>query len=174
MKYFVRMKGRPPFHGPYDEPEIASRLRSGELAGPIEVVEATGQTERQLAAATDWRVWSETPDDSSEARSPAAKKQHYLQEVRATTCYPLLRKVLAVVTGFAIVIEAAATILTLSAAASVGHGVDIPNEFVAPVVIAIAICTLELLTTIAFYGLLRTLVDLADLSLHRDAGAAAS
>jgi hypothetical protein len=175
MKYFVRMRGRPPFHGPYDEREIASRLRTGEFAGTLEVVDAVGQTERQLVAATDWRVWRESLPSSSEETSSTSRKWRYLQDVRATTCYPRLRVMLAVLTGFAIVIEAAVTFTSLSAARAVSDGLSIPpSEIAAPVLVTIVVCTLELLFTLALYGLVRTVIDLADLALHRDARTAES
>lgn len=184
MKYFVRLNGNPPFHGPYDEREIEERIRSGEFAGRMEAIEAAGQSESQLAAAggwrdlsgaIGWRAWSDELEASRARGKAAVRKRRYLQEVRATTCYPRLRVLIAGLTGFAMVIEVTATVSSISSFAFIAREEGGARLSMAtPALVVIAVCTIELLFTIALYGLVRTVVDLADLSLHRDTGVAAT
>src|SRR5262249_8686524 len=113
------------------------------------------------------------PAVATDGAPSAAAKRRLLQAVRATTCYPRLRAVLLALTIVAVSIEVIATLASLSTMAFLFGGDEFhaPIRFASPALLAVAVCPLELLFTIALYGLLRTVIDLADLSLHRDAGA---
>lgn len=165
MRYFVRQPKSNRYFGPFSTSEIQDRLTRGTFTWEFEWLEASGQTERQLGASTEWRRLDAMEAlDQLEPPSiaPTTLNSNLLAKlilIREETAYSECRWLIDVTTNVTFLLTFVVGLCYFGLAASVGS----IGLFLA----VAAMCTIVILVTFLSRQLLHVFVDIADVLLKQ-------